>query len=120
MFDVIFQERDGLAQPHTETRVSWTGGSRVTLRDLIVEKVRTRLGDAGEPISAPWSIAARLDAASLERETLKAVEKAVTGLNQGGIVVMVDGIQVFDLDAVVELRPTTRIEFLRLVPLKGG
>jgi hypothetical protein len=48
-----------------------------------------------------------------------AVEQAITGINKGGIIVMVDGRQVADLDTVVELRPTTRIELLRLLPLQG-
>jgi hypothetical protein len=63
MFDLIFQERDGLSRPQSETRNHRRGGQQVTLRQLIVERARAQY--AGEkPAGRVLSVAARLDPAS--------------------------------------------------------
>lgn len=119
MFDLIFHDRNGLSQPQTETRLQWQGGQLVSLRDLVVAKAHAQCG-ATNPVEDGSNIATRLDPDSLQDAVIRAVEQAYTDVNKGGVIVMVDGRQISDLDALIDLRPTTRVEFLRLLPLQGG
>lgn len=119
MFDLIFHDRDGLSPPQTETRLQWQGGQLVSLRDLVVAKARAQR-DAASRGENGLSLVARLDPDSLQDAVLMAVEQACSDVNKGGVIVMVDGRQITDLDALIDLRPTTRIEFLRLIPMQGG
>ena len=45
---------------------------------------------------------------------------AVKAFRGNGVIILVDGRQVEDLDEEIELRSDTRVAFLRLVPLVGG
>ena len=45
---------------------------------------------------------------------------AVKAFRGNGVIILVDGQQVEDLDEEIELRSDTRVAFLRLVPLVGG
>lgn len=47
-------------------------------------------------------------------------EKALTGFSSNGFLLLVGDKQMTELDQVVELRSTTPVTFLRLVPLVGG
>jgi hypothetical protein len=45
---------------------------------------------------------------------------ALDGFTRNAFFLIVDGRQVTDLDAVIPLRPTSNVTFVRLMPLKGG
>jgi hypothetical protein len=47
-------------------------------------------------------------------------EKAVRAFQGNGVIVIVDDRQLEELDQVIELRPESKVSFLRLVPLIGG
>jgi hypothetical protein len=53
-------------------------------------------------------------------EAQAAVEVALQAFEDGLYFVFVDDIQIEDLDAMVALKPTSQLLFLRLVPLVGG
>src|SRR6266516_1799388 len=44
---------------------------------------------------------------------------ALKAFRGNGVIILVDGRQLEDLDEEIELRPATRVAFLRLVPLVG-
>jgi hypothetical protein len=46
--------------------------------------------------------------------------RALRAFERNGFLLLLNNRQLTDLDEVVELRPATRITFLRLVPLAGG
>ncbi len=48
------------------------------------------------------------------------LERALSAFERRAVLLLVDDRQLTDLDEVVDLRPETRITFLRLVPLAGG
>jgi hypothetical protein len=45
---------------------------------------------------------------------------AIEAFGRNGFLLLVDDRQVMDLDQVIEVRPTTQVTFLKLVPLVGG
>lgn len=47
-------------------------------------------------------------------------EKALTAFEKGVYVIVIDGEQAQSLNDTVTLRPTSKVTFLRLTPLKGG
>ncbi len=47
-------------------------------------------------------------------------QRALAGFQKNQVLILVDDRQVESLDETVELRPTTKVSFLRLVPLVGG
>lgn len=47
-------------------------------------------------------------------------EKALTAFEKGVYVIVIDGKQAQSLDDTVTLKPTSKVTFLRLTPLKGG
>ena len=47
-------------------------------------------------------------------------EKAIEVFSQHGYLVVIDDTQVTDLETLLELHTTTRVTFLKLVPLIGG
>jgi hypothetical protein len=47
-------------------------------------------------------------------------EKAVDAFKSNGFIVLVDDKQVNELDDLISLRPETKINFLKLIPLVGG
>jgi hypothetical protein len=53
-------------------------------------------------------------------EAQPAVEVALQAFEDGLYFVFVDDNQIEDLDAMVALKPTSQLLFLRLVPLVGG
>jgi hypothetical protein len=50
----------------------------------------------------------------------KEMKKAVDGFRNGRFLVLVDGKQMMSLDEEFAVREKTDVEFVRLVPLKGG
>lgn len=47
-------------------------------------------------------------------------EKAIEAFHRNGFILLVDDRQVEDIDAVIEVRPQTKVTFLKLIPLAGG
>jgi hypothetical protein len=47
-------------------------------------------------------------------------ERALQAFQKNGFLLLIDGRQVDDLDAEIELRAETQVTFLRLTPLAGG
>jgi hypothetical protein len=47
-------------------------------------------------------------------------EKVIRAFQGNGVIVIVDDRQLEELDEMIELRPETKVSFLRLVPLVGG
>ncbi len=104
---------------------------RVAVRELIrarvYQAVREHQARCARPAPAafqPTETERRLNGTSAphsrrldwERE----YERAIQTFQRGAVLVLVDDRQLTDLDEEVELRPETRIAFLRLVPLAGG
>lgn len=58
----------------------------------------------------------RLRAVDAEAQRRAAIE----AFGRNGFLLLVDDRQVMDLDGVIEVRPTTEVTFLKLVPLVGG
>lgn len=50
----------------------------------------------------------------------KQYDKAVTAFRGNGLLILVDDRQIMDLDEEIQLRPQTKVTFLKLVPLIGG
>jgi hypothetical protein len=48
------------------------------------------------------------------------LDLAIKAFRGNGVIILVDGCQVEDLDDEIELRRDSRISFLRLIPLVGG
>lgn len=48
------------------------------------------------------------------------VERACASFERNGFLLLVNGRQVESLDEIIELRPESQIEFVKLVPLVGG
>jgi hypothetical protein len=47
-------------------------------------------------------------------------ERALEAFQRNGFILLVDDRQVMELDEAIEVRPTTEVTFLKLVPLVGG
>lgn len=105
--------------------------SRLTLRDLIRERVRQEVAEYNQNQPEVYrGLVQPEDSEKLlngfrtrTRKPLdweRQFETAVRIFEQNGIFVLVDGAAVGSLDDMVELRTGTEIRFLRLVPLMGG
>ncbi|MCL4255374.1 MAG: hypothetical protein KJ043_16560 [Anaerolineae bacterium] len=51
---------------------------------------------------------------------IQETEKALTAFEKGVYVIIIDGEQAQSLNDTVTLKPTSKVTFLRLTPLKGG
>jgi len=110
---------------------------RLLLRELIAQKVRAeveRVRQKNDPIGPlPLSLRYLTDedvafathgamghrarrAPSADAE----IERALTAFREGRLFIMVDRNRIDDLDAVIELSPKTKIQFIRILPLVGG
>ncbi len=47
-------------------------------------------------------------------------ERACSSFERNGFLLLVDGRQVSELDARIDLRPDSEVQFVKLVPLVGG
>jgi len=100
----------------------------VPLRQLIADVLR---GHAGQPLDPDWSWRFLQVLAANQVEPLRTangapgggvdvdavVSAALEGFDHGYYFVFVGGDQVEDLDQLVRIEPTTRVRFVRLVPL---
>jgi hypothetical protein len=64
------------------------------------------------------SPASPTEAAPVTLESVTAL--ALDGFRRNAFFLVVDGQQATDLDMPIQLRPTSEVTFVRLVPLKGG
>lgn len=51
---------------------------------------------------------------------IQQIEIALTAFERNGLILLVDGTQIEDLDAVIQLNSSTVVTFLKLTPLVGG
>ena len=104
---------------------------RVAVRELIRARVyqavreyqarRSRPAPAGfEPDETERRLNGRPAPHTRRLDWEREYERAIQAFQRRAVLVLVDDRQLVDLDEEVELRPETRITFLRLVPLAGG
>ncbi len=94
-------EVSGAGQVGTTTLLELVS-SRITLRDLIVTRVREEVAKQLQP---DW-----------ERQA----DRAIEAFGRNGFFVLVDDRQVTELDEELELTADSDIRFVRLVQLVGG
>lgn len=111
MFDAIITDREGLTGHQNEIIVHISKAATITVRDLIGQKVRAELLQDRQ--AAQLSVAHRLDPSSAERH-------AIESFSNNGVFAFLDDAQLTDLDQEIEIKQNSRIEFLRIIPLKGG
>lgn len=106
-------------------------GQRITVRELIHERVREemdRLGEqrkVGSSQVAPTGAEARLNASRVlttSKTSSRAVqlETAERAFQRNEYFVLLDDRQAVDLDEVIDLDATSNATFLLLTPLQGG
>ncbi len=109
---------------------------RLTLRELIRARVLQevqatndpapaggRSGRSARPLIEPGQAERLLNGERAPRRWIdpqKQFERAIQAFESNGFLVLVDGQQVDDLEAMIDLAADTRVSFLRLVPLVGG
>ena len=116
MFDFDICERDGLSG---DARVTALSHSRDTLtaREMVRLKVREQRKRLNLKGHVPLTRLADDDAEALVERQIETACSAITG---GQILVFIDGRQITGLDEAFPLAPPPKIEFIRLVQLKGG
>lgn len=125
---VFDQTTPGSDTPRADLQVET---NRLTLRDLIRERVRQevaayneKLPDLYHGLVQPEESEKLLNGYRVKtRKPLdweRQYEAALAGFEQNAFFVLIDDQTVDSLDTAVELRPATEIRFLRLVPLMGG
>jgi len=113
------------------TRQLEVTSERVTLRELILERIRKEVDEFNREQSDVFSgLIQPTDAERvLNGYRLKSrrqlnwehqYAKALEAFEKNGFFVIVDGRQVEDLDEVIPLRESSEVHFLKLVPLVGG
>ncbi len=110
---------------------------QLTARDLIAERVRAEcdkrpVTDVGPHAPQRIERSAKekalngkvkphvLISANSDDFQLQQIEIALTAFERNGLILLVDGTQIEDLDAVVQLNSSTVVTFLKLTPLVGG
>lgn len=104
---------------------------RVTLRELILERIRKEVdefnheqSDVFSGLIQPTDTERVLNGYRLKSRRQINWEhqyaKALEAFEKNGFFVIVDGRQVEDLDEVIPLRESSEVHFLKLVPLVGG
>jgi hypothetical protein len=104
MTAVLFRDEVVGGQRETTTVEVPDVPTALTLRDLIILRVREELGRRGSP-DRPW-----------EREA----EITCRAFQRNGFLVLVGGRQVEELDELVDLSQGPEVVFVRLVPLASG
>ncbi|MEP3629727.1 MAG: hypothetical protein ABJN04_06995 [Hyphomicrobiales bacterium] len=108
--------------------LSWESGVTLTLEMLILERVRLeveaqhKMAVTGLPDFHPL-VAWQREASQgdeMEMRIAEAQKVALEGFSENAYFLIVDGKQLVDLDAEIKLSPNTQVQFLRLMPLKGG
>ncbi|WP_394181744.1 hypothetical protein [Yoonia maritima] len=111
MLDILVQDREGLTGPVKNVPIQVPTEDKITVRDLIVTRVRAELSDGNHDVAV--SAASRLDQRSAEQH-------AIRSFTENGLFVIVDDMQLTELDQLVDLHAESLVEFLRIIPLKGG
>ena len=104
---------------------------RLTVRDLIRERVRQEVEDFNNKESElynglvqPTDTERTLNGFKFRtRRNLdwqEQFDKAVEGFQRNAFILLVDDLQVDDLDQVIAISPETQVTFVKLVPLVGG
>jgi hypothetical protein len=104
---------------------------RITIRDLIrqrvwheVEEYNRRKPETFRGLVQPTDSERTLNGYRLKQpraiDANTQVGKAIDAFQRNQIIVLVDERQVESLDEEIDLRPNTRVSFLRLTPLVGG
>lgn len=90
----------------------------------ILDRHYMRLEEIEDQIEASGSVRfpSVRQAANLDRETLlpEEIRRATEALEEGRIILLIDGERVETLNQELTLTPATSIRFLRLMPLVGG
>jgi hypothetical protein len=120
---IVIEDQVGARPPKQAIVLEWNDGVPCTARDLITERVRYE----HERINAPTGgltaneIVYLPDNSSFEKiEVEAAIERALEGFGKMGFVLFADGRQVVGLDEIIRLTPSTKVRFVKLLPLKGG
>jgi len=105
--------------------------ARLTVRDLIRERVRQEVEDFNNKQSElynglvqPTDTERTLNGFKFRtRRNLdwqEQFDKAVEGFQRNAFILLVDDLQVDDLDQLIAISPETQVTFVKLVPLVGG
>jgi hypothetical protein len=136
---LVLRDRTNGRPPDTTLIMQWQESVPLTPRMLISERVRMEweTREAEREAKARGALAPLVDVAMMRRlnpyrespasttEAAPVTLESVTGLALDGFrrnafFLVVDGQQATDLDMPIQLRPTSEVTFVRLVPLKGG
>lgn len=97
---------------------AWTGATRCSATMLIEERVRSEV-DRIQAGQAPSRFFQELRGQG-EALSDALVARALQAFARGHLLLIVNGTQVLDLDAEIDLGGPTEALFLRLIPLQGG
>lgn len=105
--------------------------ARLTVRDLIRERVRQEVEDFNHKQSELYN--GLVQPTDTERtlngfkfrtmrklDWLEQFDKAIEGFQRNAFILLVDDSQVDDLDQVIAISRETQVTFVKLVPLVGG
>lgn len=103
--------------------------TRLPVRDLIAHKIRQevaecaaqqRAGLSGEHLAPETLITATTPAALVPGEAEAEIRRAQQAFAVRAFMIVIDNRRIVELDEVVTLRPETRVEFIKILPLVGG
>ncbi len=122
MSSIVIEDQVGARAPKQAIVLEWNDGVPCTARDLIAERVRYE----HERINAPGGLTANeivylpgnVGFQKIDVDT--AIKRTLDGFDKMGFVLFADGRQVADLDEIIRLTPSTKVKFVKLLPLKGG
>ncbi|HEV2195898.1 MAG TPA: hypothetical protein VGR55_09960 [Candidatus Acidoferrum sp.] len=115
----------------TATFILELDSHRLTARELIRHRLRQEVAkfNAARPAAfqgliQPTDTESELNGYRLKKFRMldweKQFEVALRSFEANGFFLLVDGKQVGSLDEELELNPTTKVQFIKLVPLVGG
>ena len=104
---------------------------RLTVRDLIRERVRQEVEDFNnkqselynglvQPTDTERTLNGFKFRTSRKLDWQEQFDGAIEGFQRNAFILMVDDSQVDDLDQVIAISPQTQVTFVKLVPLVGG
>jgi hypothetical protein len=125
-----------LPGPRSAPKVVTLPQAETTVRELIRSRVREEVDRHNQALldgSAPEIFCGLVQPEESERilngfrmktqrplDWQVQVERACSSFERNGFLLIVDGCQAPDLDARVDLRPDSEVQFVKLVPLVGG
>ena len=120
MLDFRIEERTGLSGPVTELELHWDAPT-IKVRDLVALKVRKEVARLrAQRDTRDVSLLARLEVGDAEAFIEDKCQRAIEAMHTNAIFLFVDGRQITDLDETIPHGLETKIEFIHLIPLKGG